>query len=292
MKKILVVDDDPVIVEGLMTLLQDEAYETAAAFDRESAEELIAAEFYPLVLADLRLRSNEEGLHLLDSIARISPGSRVAAMTGYATPELERELIARGASIVLRKPFEAAQIVAALRDMLVEIETLAARGEDLEELYRASRPLLAGIACKKYGLDADDAEELIQETWCLFLERKKEIRLPRAWLAGTIVNLCRQSIQKRIRMRARSPEPIERAYESDADLKLFVAEAMSRADSRSRRLCEMIAVEQLSYAEVSASLGIPLGSVGPLYIRAKQRLQNLILSNGNDGHASRTAAGR
>lgn len=276
MKKILVVDDDPVIVEGLVELLRDEAFETAAAFDRESAEELIAGEFYPLVLADLRLRSDEDGLHLLDSIARISPGSRVAAMTGYATPELERELISRGASVVLRKPFDAAQIVAALRDMLAEIEARAERGDDLEELYRASRPILAGIACRKYGLDADDAEELIQETWCLYLERQKEIRMPRAWLAGTIVNLCRQSIQKRMRTRARVLDPIEEAYETREDVKLFVSQAMSRADSRTRRLCEMIAVEQLSYAEVSASLGIPLGSVGPTYIRAKQRLQNLM----------------
>jgi len=276
MKKILVVDDDPVIVEGLVELLRDEAFETAAAFDRESAEELIAGEFYPLVLADLRLRNDEDGLHLLDSIARISPGSRVAAMTGHATPELERELISRGASVVLRKPFDAAQIVAALRDMLAEIEARAERGDDLEELYLASRPLLAGIACKKYGLDADDAEELIQETWCLYLERQKEIRLPRAWLAGTIVNLCRQSIQKRMRTRTRLLDSIEEAYDTGEDVKLIVSQAMSRADSRTRRLCEMIAVEQLSYAEVSASLGIPLGSVGPTYIRAKQRMQNLM----------------
>lgn len=276
MKKILVVDDDPVIVEGLVELLRDEAYETAAAFDRESAEELIAGEFYPLVLADLRLRNDEDGLYLLDSIARISPGSRVAAMTGHATPELERELISRGASVVLRKPFDAAQIVAALRDMLAEIEARAERGDDLEDLYIASRPLLAGIACKKYGLDPDDAEELIQETWCLYLERQKEIRLPRAWLAGTIVNLCRQSIQKRMRMRARPLDSIEEAYETAEDVKLIVSQAMSRADARTRRLCEMIAVEQLSYAEVSASLGIPLGSVGPTYIRAKQRMQNLM----------------
>ena len=61
------------------------------------------------------VRSHVQGLHLFDSNARTSPGSRVAAMTGYATPELERELIARGASTALREPFEPVRLVAALR---------------------------------------------------------------------------------------------------------------------------------------------------------------------------------
>ena len=60
-------------------------------------------------------RSHVQGLHLFDSNARTSPGSRVAAMTGHATPELERELIARGASTALREPFEPVGLVAALR---------------------------------------------------------------------------------------------------------------------------------------------------------------------------------
>ena len=72
---ILVVDDDPVIVEGLVALLRHEAFEPEGVFDRESAEEAMAAEHFPIVLADLRLRSEEEGWRLLDSIARISPGT-------------------------------------------------------------------------------------------------------------------------------------------------------------------------------------------------------------------------
>jgi CheY-like chemotaxis protein len=61
------------------------------------------------------VRSHVQGLYLFDSNARTSPGSRVAAMTGYAIPELERELIARGASTALREPFEPVGLVAALR---------------------------------------------------------------------------------------------------------------------------------------------------------------------------------
>ena len=38
----------------------------------------------------------------MKSIAWISPGSRMAAMTGHAIPELERELISRDGIAVFR----------------------------------------------------------------------------------------------------------------------------------------------------------------------------------------------
>src|SRR5438034_6754354 len=118
MARILVVDDDPVIVDGLLAVLRGEEIDPTGALDRESAEEAMAAEFFPIVLADLRLRSEEEGWRLLDAIARISPKSRIASMTGYATAEVEQELRARGAALVLRKPIEIADIAALLREIV------------------------------------------------------------------------------------------------------------------------------------------------------------------------------
>src|SRR5205085_1765352 len=75
MKRVLIVDDDPLILDGLRAFFECENIETAGAADRDTAEALIAAEFFPIVLADLRLRSEAEGIHLLESIRRISPRS-------------------------------------------------------------------------------------------------------------------------------------------------------------------------------------------------------------------------
>src|SRR2546427_3170628 len=136
MTRILVVDDDPVIVEGLVEMLRFESFDASGVFDRETAEEALAQEFYPVVLADLRLRSEEEGWRLLDAIARISPNTRVASMTGYATDEIEQKLRERGAALVLRKPIEITEIVALIRDMALALE--AAQSEDLDEVYRQS----------------------------------------------------------------------------------------------------------------------------------------------------------
>ena len=90
MKRILIVDDDPMVAFAVSTMLEE--YELAAetAHSREDAEAMLANEFFPVILADLRLRSEEEGFLLLDSIRRLSPRSQVASMTGYATPDIDR----------------------------------------------------------------------------------------------------------------------------------------------------------------------------------------------------------
>ena len=274
MTKILVVDDDPIIVEGLVEMLRIESFDATGALDRPSAEEALAAEFFPVVLADLRLRSEDEGWRLLDAIARISPNTRVASMTGYATDEIERELRARGAALVLRKPIEIAEIVALIREMVGALE--AARSEDLDQVYRQSYASLAGMARKRYGLGADDAQDILHEAWCLFLEKRASVRTPKAWLSGTVVNLCRRWIEDRVRWRGPDVMEMDRGVSDEIETAVVARDALARVDARTRRLCQLIAVEGLRYDEVSDAMRIPLGSVGPLYIRAKKKMREVL----------------
>ena len=54
-KKILIVDDDPVIVKYLTTLLGDNGYETCEASDSEQAFELLKSERPDLITLDLQM---------------------------------------------------------------------------------------------------------------------------------------------------------------------------------------------------------------------------------------------
>jgi len=274
MTRILVVDDDPMIVEGLVEMLRIESFDAAGVFDRESAEEAMAAEFYPIVLADLRLRSEKEGWMLLDAIARMSPKTRVASMTGYATDEIERKLRERGAALVLRKPMPIEEIVALIRDMVGAIE--AAQSEDLDEVYRQSYAALSGMARRRYGLGPDEAQDILHEAWCLFLEKRATVRTPKAWLSGTVINLCRRWIEDRVRWRGPELTEIDRPAPGNVEAVLVARDALGKVDARSRRLCELIAVEGLRYDEVSDAMHIPLGSVGPMYMRAKKRMRDVL----------------
>jgi RNA polymerase sigma factor (sigma-70 family) len=273
MSKILVVDNDPAIVGGLVSLLTSENIEAVGAEDSETAERLVRAGFFAVVLADLRLRSENDGMELIDAVARISPRSRLAAMTGFLTPEIEAELERRGATLVLQKPFDIENAVAALREMALTIAPhQAASDDDIESLYAQSLPLLRSIALRRYGLDHDAADDLVQEAWCLFLERRAAISSPRAWLAGTITNLCRQQIRKLCRARTFASEIAVEAFEEPTETVLAVQQALATLDPRSRKLCELIALERRPYADVSTAMKLPIGSVGPMYLRAKTRM--------------------
>lgn len=277
MSRILVVDDDPMIVAGVTLMLDLHDLATEGACDAAAAEELIGHEFFPVILADLRLRTEEEGMRLLESIRRLSPRSRVATMTGYADADTERRLRERGSHLVLHKPLDEETLIAALRDLLAAVESNEAEhGEDLEALYLASRASMHAVSRRRYGFTQDETEELMQEAWVLYLEKRNAVRTPRAWLSGTIANLCRQEIDRRQRDRARQAEMPDRPFAPKDETSLMVRQGLSRLDDRSRTLCQLIGMEQRTYEEVSAATGLPLGSIGPLYIRAKKRLRDAI----------------
>ncbi len=278
MSKILVVDDEPAIVEGIRAVLDLHAIESEGAWDCDSAEELIAGEFFPVILADLRMRSEDDGFRLLDAVRRISPRSRVATMTGYADDATMERLRERGAALVLRKPLHEEELMAALQQMLQVVEDAeSAHDQDDDALYAATIDTLQAISRGRFGFSAEDVEELVQETWLLFLEKRETVQKPKSWLSGTIANLCRQEIERRTRDRARSAEMTDDiAFSTNEDAVLAIHQALARLDDRSRTLCTLIGLEQRSYEEVSASQSLPIGSVGPLYLRAKERLRRTL----------------
>ena len=273
--KILVVDDEPAVVAGITVMLEDARIEMVAAQDVATAEAHMANEFFAVVLADLRVRSEEDGLRLLDAVRRLSPKSRIASMTGYADAATEQRLRERGASVVLRKPFLFDELTNVLRELLDAVEVAEESCASDDELYEATVGTLHAICRRRFGFDAEDARDLVQETWLLYLEKRSAIRSPRAWLSGAAANLCKQRIERYQRERARAAELTDFGTEPAHDAVLSVQQALAQLDDRSRALCTMIGLEQRSYDEVSAALDIPQGSVGPLYMRAKSRLRKM-----------------
>jgi RNA polymerase sigma factor (sigma-70 family) len=279
-QRVLIVDDEEAIVAGLMCLLETEEIESCGAFDRLSAESLMEETFYSVIVTDLRLHTEAEGLELLDGIRRISPRSRVLTLTGFSTPELEAEVLRRGAVMMSRKPAGGAEILAAIADLLAEMEKLAASQEtlDLERLHLGLRRLLHSIPRKRYGLTADEAEDVVQQAWLLFMEKREGIRMPRPWLIGTVANLCKRQIGLSRRRRetfvgddALAEFPDTRVESADGEIAL--GQALAALDQQSRALCILIAIEGHAYDEVSALMGLPLGSIGPMYIRAKSKMR-------------------
>ncbi len=278
--RVLVVDDEEDIVVGLKCLLDAEKIESSGAFDRLSAESLMEGTFFSVIVADLRLHTESEGLELLDGIRRISPRSRVVTLTGFITPELEEEVLRRGVAMVILKPAGGDEILAAIADLLAEVEKLAAGQEtlDIEQLHLGLRRLLHSIPRKRYGLSADEAEDVVQQAWLLFLEKRDLIRTARPWLIGTVANLCKRQIgvAKRRRETMVSDDVLAGLPDTripSAYSEIALRQALAALDPQSQTLCILIGVEGYAYDEVSARLGLPLGSIGPMYIRAKSKMR-------------------
>lgn len=108
MKKILIVDDDENILRTLSRALQSAESEILTASKIEQAEYAIKHSLIDLLIADIRLTGvlGREGLELLSYVTEKSPQTKVIIMTGYGTPEIEKESYERGAFYYIEKPID------------------------------------------------------------------------------------------------------------------------------------------------------------------------------------------
>jgi DNA-binding NtrC family response regulator len=102
--KVLVVDDEPVVVNSIRKTLVRKAFKVQEAFSGKEALSRIASETFDLVLLDMRL-PDANGLELINDIRKSKPNLRVVIVTGYASIDTAVEAIKRGADDYMAKPF-------------------------------------------------------------------------------------------------------------------------------------------------------------------------------------------
>jgi DNA-binding NtrC family response regulator len=116
-ERILVVDDSAAMVATLVATLVEDGYEVRGASDGPEALRRLGAEPFDLVIADVVL-PGMGGMQLLEQVKRLRPDTPVLLVTGYATPEVAREALGKGAAGFLEKPFNIDQLLASVRDAL------------------------------------------------------------------------------------------------------------------------------------------------------------------------------
>lgn len=101
--KILVVDDEPHILEVLQELLETEGYETRTADSGFSALAAVR-DFSPhIVFLDIRM-PEMDGIQCLRRIKEAKPGAEVVMISGFATLEMARRSLEIGAFDYIGKP--------------------------------------------------------------------------------------------------------------------------------------------------------------------------------------------
>lgn len=108
--KILVADDDRMMVNNIRYILEAEGHEIIAAYDGKDAVEKARKEKPDCVLMDIRM-PGMSGVEALYAILRISPGLPVLLMTAYANEDVIAEARKMGAYTVLPKPIDVQMIL-------------------------------------------------------------------------------------------------------------------------------------------------------------------------------------
>lgn len=125
MPRVLIVDDDPTLVDFLKLLLDSEGYETFEAFDGRDALDQIEKVRPELVLLDYMM-PNMHGLDVLRNVKENYLSSFVVMLTGKGSEQVAVECMKAGAADYLMKPFDNDNLLTVVRNVLriraVEIE--------------------------------------------------------------------------------------------------------------------------------------------------------------------------
>jgi DNA-binding NtrC family response regulator len=105
-KRILVVDDEDVILFSYKKIFQKEMLEVDVCGNPERAMAMIRDNSYDAVLSDIRFSDSEsrEGLDILRCVRENSPETAVILMTGYGSAQLREMALELGADSYFDKP--------------------------------------------------------------------------------------------------------------------------------------------------------------------------------------------
>ncbi len=136
--KILVVDDQRNMRTTLSMMLQGAGHEVVEAGGREDAEQRIAESTFDIVLTDLRMGGELDGISLLRHVRSAAPLTEVIVMTAFGSIATAVEAIQVGAYDYLEKPFEEGVLLAKVtkaverRQLAGQVSLMAA---DFRERY-------------------------------------------------------------------------------------------------------------------------------------------------------------
>ena len=105
MKKILVVEDEQTLREGIVTALNDRGWHVASAADGAEAIRMLEGELYDVLVTDYKMPESD-GMDVLRRCKQINESTAVLMMTAYGTVESAVEALKTGAWDYILKPFE------------------------------------------------------------------------------------------------------------------------------------------------------------------------------------------
>jgi two-component system, NtrC family, response regulator AtoC len=113
-RKVLIVDDDPDMVDAIAEGLEEEGYDTIKWHSADEAFFLLERSDIDCVLTDVRMRGTD-GIQLCERIATNRPDLPVIVITGHGSIDSAIAALRAGAYDYITKPFELDQLLVTVR---------------------------------------------------------------------------------------------------------------------------------------------------------------------------------
>ena len=124
-RKVLVVDDDPVVGKSFDRVLSGKGYAVITARNGEEALNKLRSETYDVVFTDIKM-PGMNGLEVAERLRETQPWLPVVIVTGYGTDAYEARAKAAGVSGFLHKPLSPEMIEGSTQQALLEKAPAAA----------------------------------------------------------------------------------------------------------------------------------------------------------------------
>ena len=164
----------------------------------------------------------------------------------------------------------------------------------MDELVHTMTPVLWHVV-RAYGLDQDQAQDVVQTTWLTLVQRSGSIADPHAIAAWLMTTARREAWRVSKRSAASIPvsdEVLQAVLDDessaedvvlarDSDSRLWAC--VKRLSERCQRLLRIVAFEQRpDYAQIAEDLAMPVGSIGPTRGRCLSKLREALEQAGDE----------
>ena len=110
---ILILDDETIVGERLKASLEKDGHSLEAHTSPHEAIKSLNENLFDIVVTDIRM-DDIDGIKILEMVKNKSPQTKVIMITGYATLEVARESLTKGAFDFIAKPFKIKEIRGAI----------------------------------------------------------------------------------------------------------------------------------------------------------------------------------
>ena len=119
--KILVVDDEDIVLESCQAVFELEGFEALFVPSADKALEAMKNNGFDLLLIDVKM-PKKDGMYLMREVKVQWPDIPIIVMSGYYTTETIQEAMRMGAATFIAKPFEPDELVKMVRQVVEKEE--------------------------------------------------------------------------------------------------------------------------------------------------------------------------